>query len=58
MGQLPYERIDHGNRCKFGDHLRYRVRARDYVEIRCKVCYHVDREAYEVSVLTMRKEAA
>lgn len=53
-----WERLQHGNLCRLDVHLAYRVRRAEWVEIRCKLCYHMDIERYEDSRLNTRGEVA
>lgn len=52
MSALIWERREHGDRCKRGLHLPYRVRKPHWINIHCKLCKHVDIELYEYSYLT------
>lgn len=50
-----WEKKEHG-RCRPGHHVPYRVRRPACVLVRCKLCYHVETELYQDSVLTMAKQ--
>jgi hypothetical protein len=58
MPNPTWERHEHGDRCRRGLHLEYRVRKPSWVSIHCKLCYWEDVELYEDSPLEMREEVA
>lgn len=52
MGSLAlWEKKEHG-KCGPGHHKHYRIRRPYWVEVRCKLCKHLETELYEDSFLS------